>query len=158
MDLQQENEQLKQRIKELEAALEAAQRQIAELMTQLQQNSRNSHWPSSRDNSRKKKKKRTQSLRRKSDKKPGGQKGHPGQTLKMSATPDIVAVHRPQACQQCQQPFAEDQQPVVVDKRQVHDLPPLRILVTEHQAEALCCAHCHQISQGVFPDEVVAPV
>lgn len=156
MDYQQENKQLKQRIQELETALQAAQQQIAELTALLKQNSRNSHWPSSRDKSRNKK--RTKSLRRKSDKKPGGQKGHQGHTLKMSDTPDVIAVHRPRACQHCQQPFPDEQGAVAVVKRQVHDLPPLQIVVTEHQAETLCCPHCRQMSQGTFPLDVVAPV
>lgn len=156
MDYQQENEQLKQRIQELEAALQAAQQQIAELTALLKQNSRNSHWPSSRDKSRKKK--RSKSLRRQSDKKPGGQKGHQGHTLKMSDKPDVVTVHRPHTCQHCQQPFFAEQRAVAVDKRQVHDLPPLQIVVTEHQTETLCCRHCRQLSQGTFPPDVVAPV
>lgn len=156
MDSQQEIKELKEKIQELEAALKAAKQQIAELTALLKQNSRNSHWPSSRDKSRKKK--RTKSLRRKSDKKPGGQKGHEGHTLEMSAEPDTITVHRPQMCQHCQQPFDEHQQAVAVDKRQVHDLPPLRVIVTEHQAETLGCPHCHQLSQGMFPEDVVAPV
>ncbi len=156
MDYQQENEQLKQRIQELEAALQAAQQQIAELTALLKQNSRNSHWPSSRDKSRKKK--RTKSLRRKSDKKPGGQKGHQGHTLTMCDMPDVVTVHRPRTCQHCQVPLPAEQRAVAVDKRQVHDLPPLQVVVTEHQAETLCCRHCRQLSQGTFPSNVVAPV
>lgn len=156
MDYQQENEQLKQKIQELETALQAAQRQIAELTALLKQNSRNSHWPSSRDKSRKKK--RTKSLRRKSDQKPGGQKGHQGHTLKMSDQPDVITTHRPDACQHCQQPFDVKQRAVAVDKRQVHDLPPMQFVVTEHQAETFCCSHCRQLSQGEFPHDVVAPV
>ncbi len=157
MDYQRENEQLKQRIQELEAALQAAQQQIAELTSLLKQNSRNSHWPSSRDKSRQKKK-RTKSLRRKSDKRPGGQKGHPGHTLKMSTMPDAVRIHRPDTCQHCQLPFTAEQQAAAIDKRQVYDLPPLDIVVTEHQAETLCCPHCRQLSQSSFPQDVIAPV
>jgi transposase len=157
MDYQKENEQLKQRIKELEAALAVAQKQIAELSALLNQNSRNSNWPSSRDKSRKRKK-RTRSLRRKSDKKPGGQEGHPGQTLEMSQTPDVITPHRPEVCDHCAQPFTEEQRAVAIDRRQVHDLPPLRIVVTEHQAETLICPHCRQLSQGTFPQDVIAPV
>lgn len=156
MDYQQENEQLKQRVQELEVALQVAQKQIGELTALLKQNSRNSHWPSSRDKSRKKK--RTQSLREKSGKKPGGQKGHPGYTLEIVEKPDEVTIHRPSACQHCQEPFDEEQRAVAVDKRQVHDLPPLQIIVTEHQAETVCCPRCQQLSQGVFPQGVVAPV
>ncbi|MCO5185485.1 MAG: IS66 family transposase [Anaerolineae bacterium] len=157
MDSQQENEQLKQRIQELEAALQAAQRQIAELTARLKQSSHNSHWPSSRDKSRQKKK-RPKSLRRQSTKKAGGQKGHPGHTLEMSATPDSVRIHRPENCQHCQQPFTAEQCAVAIDKRQVHDLPPLRIVATEHQVETLCCPHCQHLSSGLFPQDVTAPV
>jgi transposase len=156
MDYQRENEQLKQRIQELETALQTAQQQIAELTALLNQNSRNSHWPSSRDKSRKKK--RTQSLREKSGKKLGGQKGHQGHTLEMVEKPDEVTIHRPTACQHCQQPFPDEQRAVAVAKRQVYDLPPLQIIVTEHQVETVCCPHCHQLSQGMFPQGVVAPV
>jgi transposase len=156
MDYQRENEQLKQRIQELEFALQAAQQQIVELTARLNQNSRNSHWPSSRDKSRQKK--QTKSLRRQSDKNPGGQKGHQGHTLKMSDKPHVVTVHRPDTCQYCQHPFHNEQQAVAVDKRQVHDLPPLQLVVIEHQAETLNCPHCHQLSQGSFPNDVVVPV
>ena len=156
MDQQQELEQQRQRINELETALAAALQQIAELTARLKQNSRNSHWPSSRDKSRQKK--RTKSLRRKSDKKAGGQKGHPGHTLKRSDSPDEVQSHRPEVYHFCQQPFSQEQEAVAIDRRQVHDLPPLQIGVTEHQAETLSCGHCHQLSQGSFPAEVRAPV
>ena len=156
MDYQRENEQLKQKIQELETALQVAQRQIAELTALLNQNSHNSHWPSSRDKSRKKK--QTKSLRRKSSKKAGGQKGHPGHTLKMVENPNEVTIHRPAACQHCQQPFHAADQVVAVDKRQVHDLPPLQVIITEHQAETLCCPHCNQLSQGTFPHDIIAPV
>jgi hypothetical protein len=37
------------------------------------------------------------------------------------------------------QPLFAEQRAVVVEKRQVHDLPPLQVVVAEHQAETLCC-------------------
>ena len=76
----------------------------------------------------------------------------------MSDNPDTVTIHRPEICQHCQQPFQDEQRPVAVDKRQVQDLPPLQIVITEHQAVTLCCPHCSQLSQGTFPPDVVAPV
>lgn len=156
MDIQKENEQLKQALVELQEALHAANLKIKELTERLKQNSRNSNWPSSRDKSRKKQ--RTKSLRVKSDKKPGGQKGHQGHTLAFNETPDVVETHRPSQCQHCQTVFTDKQQAVAVDKRQVHDLPPLRLVVHEHQAESLLCAECGELSQGSFPDKVSNPV
>jgi hypothetical protein len=44
-----------------------------------------------------------------------------------------------------------------VEKRQVHDLPPLRLIVTEHQAETKTCA-CGHLNKAAFPDGVNAPV
>ena len=156
MDYQQENEQLKQRIQELEAALQAAQQQIADLTALLNQNSRNSNWPSSRDKSRQKK--RTKSLRRKSKRQPGGQTGHEGKTLEFHAQPDQVETHRPQQCGHCQQPFSPDQPALAEQRRQVHDLPPLAIVVTEHRVQTVRCAGCGETSQGAFPTDVTHPV
>ena len=76
----------------------------------------------------------------------------------MQEKPDVIVAHRPQVCTHCQQPFSDVDRAVAVDKRQVHVLPPMQVVVTEHQAETLNCPHCRQLSQGVFPQDVVAPV
>ena len=156
MDLKQENAQLKERIGQLESELRVAQQRIQELLALLNQDSHNSHWPSSRDKGQHRK--RTHSQRRANGKTPGGQTGHTGKTLEMQAHPDTVVVHRPETCPHCQTAFSAAQAAVAVTKRQVHDLPPFRLLVTEHQAETLRCAACGQLSQGAFPESVVAPV
>jgi len=156
MDIQREFEQLKQENQALREALKAAEQRIQELTTLLNQNSRNSHWPSSRDKGRKKK--RSKSLRRKSEKKRGGQKGHPGHTLEFSEKPDVIEIHRPSHCHHCQASFAEEGVAVGLDRRQVHDLPPLRLVVYEHQAETMQCRQCGQMSQGAFPGDVTSPV
>ena len=156
MDLHLENERLKQEIQALREALQAAEQRIQELTALLNQNSGNSHWPSSRDKSRKKK--RTKSLRRRSGKKPGGQPGHQGHTLEFHEEPDVIEVHRPHYCEHCQAAFSENEPAVVMEKRQVHDLPPMRLIVTEHQAENLLCRQCGQMNQGTFPSAVTSPV
>jgi len=48
---------------------------------------------------------------------------------------------------------------VAVEARQVHDLPPMRLLVTEHRAERRRClqAGCGQVTAGLFPDHVRGP-
>lgn len=156
MDLQRENERLNRELQELREALKAAEEKIRELTALLNANSSNSNWPSSRDKSRTKK--RTKSLRAKSEKKAGGQEGHQGQTLELSEKPDVIEVHRPTHCHHCQMIFAEDQRAVAVDKRQVHDLPPIELIVHEHQAATLLCEQCGEMSQGDFPPGVTAPV
>jgi len=47
---------------------------------------------------------------------------------------------------------------VEVIVRQVHDLPPLKLEVSEHQAEVKGCPVCGQETEGVFPDFVNHPV
>jgi transposase len=165
MNLRQENERLKQENAELrgqlqdaERRIQDAERRIQELSVRLNQDSSNSNWPSSRDKSRAKRQKRTRSLRKKSGKKAGGQKGHEGHTLEFSDQPDVIETHRPTQCEHCQAPFSEEQHRVALDKRQVYDLPPLDLIVCEHQAETLICAHCGEMTMGAFPEEVKAPV
>jgi len=158
MNLQKENEHLKLEIAELQERLQKAEWRIQELLALLNQDSTNSNWPSSRDKSRTKRQKRTRSLRKKSGKKAGGQKGHEGRTLELSEKPDVVETHRPTHCEHCQTPFEEGQHRVAIDKRQVYDLPPLDLIVTEHQAETLICKHCGEMTMGAFPEDVKAPV
>ena len=145
MDLQRENEQLKQEIKELCQMLKIALERIKQLEAQLGQNSRNSNWPSSRDKGHQKKRK--QNLRQKSDKKTGGQPRHKGHSLEFSQEPDKIERHRNQR-------FADEQPAVGLKRQQVIDLPPLEVAVTEHQAERLVCHACGQASEGQFPESV----
>lgn len=156
MDLKQENEQLKQKIQELSEALEQVLRENKELKAQLGQDSGNSHWPSSRD--KEKKRKRTKSLRQKSNKKQGGQKGHKGHTLKFAEYPSEREIHRPSSCAHCDHELGEEAETRQVQKRQVHDLPPLEMVVTQHEVETVLCPHCQKETRGEFPEGVTNPV
>ena len=78
------------------AALKA---RIAELERQLGLNSSNSGKPPSSDGL--KKPLRVRSLREPSDKPPGGQHGHKGETLRQVAEPDRIVEHFPSSCTAC---------------------------------------------------------
>ena len=73
------------------------------------------------------------------------------------ATPDEVVRHRPAVCCHCQQPL-EGVPGSLKERRQVHDLPEMRLRVQEHQVEEVCCPACQQASRGSFPAGVEAPV
>lgn len=128
-------------------------KQVQELQARVAKDSHNSHLPPSSDRFARQPK----SLRQKSGKKPGGQAGHPGATLKFSQRPDEVIVHAVERCEHCQQDLRHIA-PVAVERRQVVDLPPPRVLVREHQAESKCCPHCQQRTTALFPADVRAPV
>ncbi|GAC1455935.1 MAG: hypothetical protein PVSMB4_16280 [Ktedonobacterales bacterium] len=149
----------KERIAHLEAELATLQAYVRELLAEnaalkrrLAQDSHNSSKPPASDGLAR----RPRPTRRPSGKQPGGQPGHSGQTLALVEPPDVVEAHRPADCGQCQQPL--DGVPgTVVERRQVQDLPPLRLEVTEHQAVAVRCPACQAVTRGTFPDAVRAP-
>ena len=84
-------------IKEKDAKIEKLEAELRKLNKQCNKNSKNSSKPPSTD----KVKKKTKSLREKSDKKPGGQEGHKGQTLKLSENPDQVEICEAKKCFKC---------------------------------------------------------
>lgn len=141
------------RIPALEQRVEELQAQVRHLQDQLAKNSRNSSKPPSTDGFQKPAPK---SLRQKSTRPSGGQPGHTGQTLTMAPKPDHTERHRVERCACCGRSLA-DRPPDAVEKRQVHDLPPLRLIVTEHQAEMKHCP-CGHMNKAGFPEGVNAPV
>ncbi len=143
-----ENAHLREQIAELAAQNTALATQVQELQARLAKDSHNSNKPPSSDGLGRK----TKSLRRRSGKRPGGQLGHRGETLHLVATPDAVVEHRPAVCAQCHTPL--DAALVVLrERRQVQDLPRVRLVVTEHQALHVCCPACQAVSVGAFPAE-----
>jgi transposase len=130
----------------------ALQEAVAQLQARLNMNSHNSSKPPSSDGLNKPSPK---SLRVGGQSPSGGQKGHPGSTLRQAAVPDSIVVHDvPDQCQACQRKLRFG---FVAETRQVWDLPVLKREVTEHRAmQALCtCGHVHT---GQFPDGVNAAV
>ena len=144
---------LERQVQYLTNRLDQSDRRVRHLEEQLAKNSRNSSKPPSSDGF---KKPAPKSLRKKGKRKSGGQPGHTGHTLKMADKPDHTEVHRVTECEHCGRCLA-DQSADSVEKRQVHDLPPLRLIVTEHQAESKTC-DCGRLNKAAFPENVNAPV
>ena len=149
--------------KELIALIKAQAAQIAALLTRVAElerrlglNSSNSGKPPSSDGLRKPA--RVASLRESSGKKPGGQKGHGGETLRQSADPDAIVDHFPTKCSACGGALTPGMA-LAHAARQVHDLPePRPLVVTEHRAHVCQCAGCGARTRGAFPEGVNAPV
>ena len=123
---------------------------IRELQDQLAKHSRNSGKPPS---SAGLKKPPTRRLGKKSGRRPGGQKGHPGHSLEMVTQPDHIQHHPVSCCPHCAADLREVE-PCRHEKRQVCDIPPEHIEVTEHQAEIKHCPKCGQQIKATFPLDV----
>jgi transposase len=134
--------------------VEALRAQVAELTARLGQSSRNSSKPPSSDSPFAKP--APKSLRGKSGRKPGGQPGHPGSTLALVANPNTRLRHEPGSCAGCGADLAEAPE-VGMERRQVFDLPPMTVQVTEHQLIARRCG-CGATTCGTAPEGVTAPV
>ena len=140
-------------IERLEAQVQGLQVRVVELERQVNRNSRNSSQPPSADGL---KKPPPRSQRRPSGRPRGGQPGHPGETLKMADNPETVIRHPVSVCESCGEMLAD----VAVDevrRRQVFDIPPLNMTVTEHRADVKTCPRCDAKTVGTFPEGIVAP-
>jgi transposase len=137
--LEEQNAHLLERVQELEA--------------RLSKDSHNSSKPPSSDGFKKPK---PCNLRQKTDKHTGGQPGHPGHTLELVDNPDHTLVHAPTICAGCGGSL-QDAPVLRKDRRQVFELPPLKLDVTEHQALSCVCPHCNLLNVGAFPEEVAHP-
>jgi transposase len=138
----------------LQDRLDELSQRVQKLEDQVAKHSRNSSKPPSSDGLSKPK---TRSLRRSEGRKPGGQAGHSGYTLRMKVNPDHVEVHELNQCPHCDR----DLSAVAVSdcvRRQVYDVPPVQIEVTEHQAEIKNCPGCGRQVQAAFPAHVTQPV
>ena len=131
----------------------ALQQEVARLRDSAAQNSHNSSRPPATDRPETPK---PQSLRRKSGRRSGGQPGHPGHTLPFCAQPQHLQIHPLQECE-CGEDLSRE--PALdFERRQVFDLPSLRLECTEHRAEIKECPNCGRTHQAPFPAELKAPV
>jgi transposase len=174
MSLEEENQRLREQVAERDARIQQLETQLSEQSQQMQQmqaqiaaltqhvkalqdrlakNSHNSSLPPSSDRFGRQPK----SLRKKSEKRSGGQEGHPGTTLQFSQRPDEVIEHRVTVCASCQHDLREVEACVTL-RRQVVDIPAPQLLVQEHRAQQKQCPRCQQLTQATFPAGVTAPI
>jgi transposase len=128
---------------------------IEKLESQLAKNSHNSSKPPSSDGL--KKKMRTKSQRRKSGKKSGGQKGHKGKTLEMTDTPNETIKLPVDICRCCGKSL-ENHDQKDHKRRQVFEIPPIDVHVTEYQAEVKDCLYCGVENIADFPEGITHQV
>ena len=130
-----------------EGKISALEARIKELEDKDSKHSGNSSKPPSTDGF----KKVPKSLRKKSHRKQGGQTGHKGDTLKMVEKPDEVIPHKIIKCLCCHKDLTR-QSIDGLEKRQVYDIPPIKLKVIEHQSEVKICTCGHK--NTAFPNWV----
>ena len=133
--------------KELEARIKALEDQLAK-------NSRNSGKPPSIDGYNKPAPK---SLRKRRGRRRGGQPGHKGNTLKAVERPDQIEVHQIKECEHCHNSL-DNVEVQKYERRQVFDIPKVKIEVTEHRSETKVCLQCGKKNKAAFPETVTQPV
>lgn len=138
-------------IPELETRINELQAQLA--IYQNKKDSSNSHKPPSTDIHTPQ---RNRSLRKKSSKKPGGQKGHEGSTLLFSDQVDEVIKYTPTQCGKCGRGLSSAEESLY-ERRQVVDIPIVIAKRIEHQCYEKQCS-CGHISCGQFPGHITSPV
>src|SRR5258706_7100853 len=152
MTLEDELAQLRAENASLREQVQTLVAEVQRLRERLAKDSHNSSKPPSSDGLVRK----TKSLRKKTGRKPGGQVGHRGHQVRLVATPDEVVVHRRATCGICQQALPEEAASWI-ERRQVHELPLVRVHVTEHQIDHVRCPSCGMTTAAVAPAGVLAP-
>jgi transposase len=122
---------LQEQLEQKDEIIDQQQKMIQSLQDQLAKNSQNSSKPPASDGL--KKSPRTSSLREKS------------------------GIHPVTQCNHCHISL-EEVEADNHEKRQVFDIPPVQVEVTEHQAEIKRCPHCGELNKGEFPAAVTQPV
>ncbi len=131
----------------------------------LESNSRTSSKPPSADKGNFANPPKPRSQRCRSGRKPGGQKGHQGFTLRQSEHPDHIVEHRldeEALCPNCGARVIEagntGSDCEDCERRQVFELPAIRVEITEHRAEKKLCPWCGTAVRAAFPEGINAPV
>jgi transposase len=156
VSLREQLEQALGLIAVLQAENAALRDRVALLETELAKNSENSSKPPSSDPIEPRKRRAVRRAEaRAAGRTQGKQPGAPGANL-ARREPDVTVQHSPTCCSDC---GADLTDAVVVGevRRQVIDVPPIRVKVTDHVAQRRRC-DCGKVTTAVFPPEAKAPV
>jgi transposase len=153
--LEKRNKEQAQTILILQSDLETSQSEITELKSKITElearlllNSDNSSFPPSRDIVPALK---PVSLRKKTGRKVGGQKGHKGVTRTLSKIPNKILLLPNEICP-CGCSLLETK-PIKVIRHQIYDIPISPVHITEYQSEVKICPACSRKVSPPFPAE-----
>ncbi|MCR5089427.1 MAG: DUF6444 domain-containing protein, partial [Oscillospiraceae bacterium] len=147
-----QNEKLEALIEELKEQLVVQATQNAELNEKLDKRKRDSHNSSKPPSSDGYSKPNPKSLKSGSTgRNPGGQKGHPGKSMKIESEIDDRQPHYPPQCENC--PHREECKGRVKERRYEVDVIIRRNIICHEQME-MDCPLCGEKITGEFPKNV----
>ena len=139
-NLNRKTEALHQEIRCLRKENETLHEQLAKYETP-EKNSGNSSTPPSKESMKDEAIRRTKTLRKPTGRKPGGQKGHEGSTLKMTQTPDETEDIAASYCTRCGASL-EDCERILDYVTQVVSIPDMKPVVKEIRHYITVCRQC----------------
>src|SRR6266571_4343865 len=139
------------RVGELVEANERLEARVGELERRLNRSSRNSSLPPSHDPPSAPPRPRGKG----SGRKQGGQHGHEGRYRRLLSPEQVdeIVEHWPDRCRSCAHVFAEPERVDVAEpsRRQVAELPPIAVSVSEHRRHRVCCPGCATVTAAEPP-------
>ncbi|HEX2867917.1 MAG TPA: IS66 family transposase [Ignavibacteriales bacterium] len=142
-------EKLNEIIENQNKKIDQLEKKVLELESRINKDSKNSSKPPSTDMFRR----NQNNSREKSGKKPGGQPGHEPHRLELCSNPNKIVIHKATRCSCCRMSLKDI--PIQrVERRQILDIPVIKIKVIEHQAEVKVCPVCNQTTKGKFPEKL----
>jgi transposase len=166
--LRQENEELRRKVAEREKQIADAEKQIADAEKQItdlerqlalrKRNSTNSSKPPSSDGLAGEQ--RARGRKHKSERRPGGQRGHPGHHRPLVPTAELSAIEvmLPKHCRHCGRKLSQKPSQVTTEgeprRHQVTEVPPVKAHVTEYQFPNVVCDDCGKATRAPLPEEI----
>jgi transposase len=137
----------------LVAANERLEARVSELERRLNRSSRNSSLPPSQDPPSVP----PRSHGTGSGRKRGGQQGHEGRHRRLVPPEQVdeIVEHWPGRCQRCAHAFVERERVDAAEpsRRQIAELPPIAVRVTEHRLHRVYCPACETVTTAETPAE-----
>jgi len=147
-----ELEELRRQLAAKDEQIQSLEEEIRLLRHRLGQTSQNSHNPPSQDRFIK-----PRSRRRPTGRSQGAQPGHEGHTLHQVPEADEVQIHTaPERCASCGHSL-DGAAAAPCERRQVFDLPDIRLRVIEHQLQGKQCPACGRLNRASAPPGVEQP-
>jgi len=146
--------EIKEELSQAKETIQSLQKENKQLKEIINKDSSNSSKPPSTNNGFKDPEKSDSESTPKKKKKPrGGQEKSKGTNLKKVKKPDYIEILEVNSCKNCNHNL-EDIDSKLISSKQVFDIPPLNIEVTEYQLHSKTCSCCGSVNKPEYPSNL----